>query len=125
MERRPYREKIYYPYDLKICPICGGAIKHPYTGQVTSEQLEEDANTCTWIECVDENNYTLGYQPICKNVHPYTLESENHQYVHYDMIELVNSLQASLEEKVEKLNSYIKLANPDLEEGIHYEILIA
>ena len=57
----------YLPYDTKICPFCGGRIKHPYTGVVTDEQLEEDMETCQLIEVVDENNFTLGYNAICKN----------------------------------------------------------
>lgn len=56
----------YLPYNTTICPICGGKIKHPYTGQVTDEQLQEDINTCQLIEVIDENNNTLGYQALCK-----------------------------------------------------------
>lgn len=116
-DRKPYRESnIYYPYGLNICPVCGGAIKHPYTGDVSMDQIEEDLNTCQWIECIDENNYTLGYQPICSRIHPYTLSSENHAYVHYDLIELVNTFKGSLEERVQKLDSYIKYLNPDIQE---------
>lgn len=47
------------------CPICGGRIKHPYTGNVTSEQLEEDMSTCLWMEVTDESRSCLGYRPIC------------------------------------------------------------
>lgn len=123
MDRKPYREEnIYYPYDLEICPICGGAIKHPYTGNVTSEQMEEDSNTCIWIECVDENDMSLGYHPICNNIHPYTLKSENHKYVHYDMIELVNSFPISIEERIKKIRSYIEYANPTLAKD-QYDVL--
>lgn len=56
----------YLPYDTTICPICGGKIKHPYTGQVTDEQLQEDIDTCQLIEVIDENDNTLGYHAICK-----------------------------------------------------------
>lgn len=56
----------YLSYDTQICPICGGKIKHPYTGMITDEQLEEDLKTCQLIEVIDENNVTLGYRPLCK-----------------------------------------------------------
>ena len=58
----------YYDGCGKICPICGGKIKHEYTGNVTSEQMEEDFNSCLWMECIDEGGGTIGYQPICKNI---------------------------------------------------------
>lgn len=48
------------------CPVCGGRIKHEYTGNVTSEQLDEDMNTCLWMEVTDEGRGCLGYTPICK-----------------------------------------------------------
>lgn len=48
-----------------ICPICGRKIKHPYTGYVTSEQLDEDFNTCQWMEVTDESRGCLGFRPIC------------------------------------------------------------
>ena len=51
----------------EVCPICGGRIKHPYTGHVTTEQIVEDSRCCTWIEVVDEGGGTIGYRPICKN----------------------------------------------------------
>lgn len=57
----------YLPYDTTVCPICGGKIKHPCTGEVTLEQLEEDMKTCQLIEVVDENNTLLGYHAICKH----------------------------------------------------------
>ena len=57
---------IYYQYNVTTCPVCGGRIKHPYTGMVTSEQLDEDFETCLWMEVVDEGRGTLGYTPICK-----------------------------------------------------------
>ena len=56
----------YLPYETKVCPICGGRIKHPYTGLVTTEQMEEDANTCQLIEIVDEYDNTLGYSAVCR-----------------------------------------------------------
>ena len=49
-----------------ICPICGGKIKHPYTGLVTSEQIDEDIKSCIWMEVCDEADGCLGYTPICK-----------------------------------------------------------
>lgn len=58
---------MYYSGKGNICPICGGRIKHPYTGLVTSEQLEEDYKTCQWMEVCDEGRGTIGYIPICKN----------------------------------------------------------
>lgn len=57
----------YLPYDTKICPRCGGKIKHPYTGEITSEQIDEDMNTCLLIEVIDEYDNTLGYEAICKH----------------------------------------------------------
>ena len=48
------------------CPICGGRIKHQYTGHVTSEQLDEDLNTCLWMEVTDETRSCLGFRPICR-----------------------------------------------------------
>lgn len=49
-----------------VCPICGGRIKHPYTGHVSSEQIDEDINSCLWMEVIDEGRSTLGYTPICR-----------------------------------------------------------
>lgn len=57
----------YLPYDTKICPVCGGKIKHPYTGEITDEQIEEDMKTCQLVEVIDENDFTLGYHAICRN----------------------------------------------------------
>ena len=77
--RTPYQDNdTYYDYNGVICPVCGGRIKHPYTGEVTSEQIDEDINTCLWMEVINEYDVTLGWTPICKNIHPYTLEEENH-----------------------------------------------
>lgn len=58
---------MYYSGKDNICPICGGKIKHPYTGSVSIEQIEEDILTCIWMEVVDEGDSCLGYTPICKN----------------------------------------------------------
>jgi len=66
----------YIPYNTKVCPVCGGRIKHPYTGRVTSKQLEEDENTCQLIECVDEGGGCLGYHAICRKER-YQEEQEN------------------------------------------------
>ena len=41
--------EVYYTGNGDICPVCGGRIKHPYTGEVTSEQIEEDMNFCQWM----------------------------------------------------------------------------
>ena len=59
-------ENGYYDGYGKKCPICGGKIKHPYTGSVTSEQIEEDFNSCIWVECIDEGRSTIGYHPHCR-----------------------------------------------------------
>ena len=48
------------------CPICGGKIKHQYTGIVTMEQLDEDLHTCLWMEVTDESRSCLGFRPICR-----------------------------------------------------------
>lgn len=58
---------LYHDYNEATCPICGGKIKHPYTGSVSIEQLEEDSNCCLWGEVIDEGGITVGYHPICKN----------------------------------------------------------
>lgn len=57
----------YLSYDTSVCPICGGPIKHPYTGTVTTEQLDEDTESCLLIEVIDEHDNTLGYQALCKH----------------------------------------------------------
>jgi len=59
-------ENGYYDGFGKVCPICGGRIKHPYTGAVTTEQIEEDSNCCIWVECIDEGRSTIGYHPCCR-----------------------------------------------------------
>ena len=85
--------EIYYTGNGEICPVCGGKIKHPYTGEVTSEQIEEDMNCCQWMEVCDEGDGCLGYTPICRNVHPYTKEEEeNHKFIHYDLLIMFVSL---------------------------------
>lgn len=60
---------LYYDYNETVCPVCGRRIKHPYTGEVTSEQIDEDINCCLWGEVIDESNSTVGYRPICRNVY--------------------------------------------------------
>lgn len=97
----------YYDGYGTICPICGGKIIHLYTGLVTSEQLDEESKCCTWGEVIDEGDSTIGYVPQCKKIHPYTLDSENHEYIHYDLVELANSWDMPFSEKVEKLFYYI------------------
>ena len=62
---------LYHDYNETTCPICGGRIKHPYTGFVTSEQLEEDNNCCLWMEVVDEGRSTIGYRPVCRGAHKF------------------------------------------------------
>lgn len=59
---------LYHDYYQTTCPVCGGKIKHPYTGSITSEQLEEDSNTCLWMEVVDEGRGTIGYRPLCRYI---------------------------------------------------------
>lgn len=98
---------VYYDGMSKICPVCGGKIIHPYTGHVTSEQLDEEMNCCIWGEVIDEGDSTIGYIPYCKNIHPYTLTSEEHKYVHYDLVEMVNCWDMPLSEKIEKVTDYL------------------
>ena len=113
--RTPYQDTdTYYDYNGVICPMCGGRIKHPYTGEVTSEQIDEDINTCLWMEVIDEDDITLGWTPICKNIHPYTLEEEEHVYVHYDMLELINNEDSSVSEKIDEVTTYILKFYPDV-----------
>lgn len=57
----------YLQYNTTVCPVCGGKIKHPYTGNVTSEQIGEDLTTCQLIEVCDESGGSLGYHAICRN----------------------------------------------------------
>lgn len=114
--RTPYQDdNLYYDYDGVICPMCGGRIKHPYTGEVTSEQIDEDINTCLWMEVIDEDDITLGWTPICKNIHPYTLEKENHNYIHYDMLEIMNCQDdMTLAEKIEHITKCITTLYPEI-----------
>ena len=63
-----YFGETYYDGQGNICPLCGGKIKHPYTGYVTTEEIEEDFESCLWMEHVDEGRSTIGYIPICKNI---------------------------------------------------------
>ena len=100
--------EIYYTGNGDICPVCGGKIKHPYTGEVTSEQIEEDMNCCQWMEVCDEGDGCLGYTPICRNVHPYTKEEEDHKFIHYDLLELLNSSKTlSLENKLDIISRLV------------------
>lgn len=102
--------EVYYTGNGDICPVCGGKIKHPYTGEVTSEQLEEDTNCCLWMEVCDEGDGCLGYTPICRNVHPYTKEEENHKFIHYDLLELLNSSKTlSIENKLDIISKLVSV----------------
>ena len=56
---------VLLPADTKICPVCGGPIKHPYTGNVTTKQIEEDEATCQLIEVCDGFGCTLGWHALC------------------------------------------------------------
>jgi hypothetical protein len=115
-EKTPhYDHDVYYDGRGTTCPVCGGKIIHPYTGLVTSEQLDEESKCCTWGEVIDEGDSTIGFIPQCKRIHPYTLESEDHKYIHYDLIELANSWDMPLNEKVEKLTTYITSLFKDVE----------
>ena len=102
--------KVYYTGNGDICPVCGGRIKHPYTGEVTSEQIEEDMNCCQWMEVCDEGDGCLGYTPICRNVHPYTKEEENHKFIHYDLLEILNSSKTlSIENKLDIISKLVSV----------------
>ena len=96
--------KVYYTGNGDICPVCGGKIKHPCTGEVTSEQLEEDMNCCQWMEVYDEYDGFLGYIPICRN------EEENHKFIHYDLLELLNSSKTlSIKNKLDIISKLISV----------------
>lgn len=102
--------EVYYTGNGEICPVCGGKIKHPYIGEVTSEQLEEDMNCCQWMEVCDEGDGCLGYTPICRNVHPYTKEEENHKFIHYDLLEILNSSKTlSIENKLDIISKLVSV----------------
>ena len=102
--------EVYYTGNGDICPVCGGRIKHPYTGEVTSAQLEEDMNCCQWMEVCDEDGGCLGYTPICRNVHPYTKEEENHKFIHYDLLEILNSSKTlSIENKLDIISKLVSV----------------
>lgn len=102
--------EVYYTGNGDICPVCGFIIKHPYTGEVTSEQIEEDMNCCQWMEVCDESDGCLGYTPICRNVHPYTKEEENHKFIHYDLLELLNSSKTlSIENKLDIISRLVSV----------------
>ena len=101
--------EVYYTGNGDICPVCGGKIKHPYTGVVTSEQSEEDMNCCLWMEVCDEGDGCLGYTPICRNVHPYTKE-ENYKFIHYDLLEILNSSKTlSIENKLDIISKLVSV----------------
>ena len=102
--------EVYYTGNGDICPVCGGRIKHPCTGEVTSEQIEEDMNCCQWMEVCDEGDGCLGYTPICRNVHPYTKEEENHKFIHYDLLELLNSSKTlSIKNKLDIISKLVSV----------------
>ena len=102
--------EVYYTGNGDTRPMCGGKIKHPYTGEVTSEQLEEDMNCCQWMEVCDEGDGCLGYTPICRNVHPYTKEEENHKFIHYDLLEILNSSKTlSIENKLDIISKLVSV----------------
>ena len=98
---------VYYSGRSSVCPVCGGKIKHPYTGSVSSEQIEEDMNSCIWMEVCDEGDGCLGYTPCCKNIHPYTVKEEDHKFIHYDLIEMLNSSKQPLKEKIDLINKLV------------------
>ena len=88
----------------------GVKLNTPYTGEVTSEQIEEDMNCCQWMEVCDEGDGCLGYTPICRNVHPYTKEEENHKFIHYDLLELLNSSKTlSIENKLDIISKLVSV----------------
>ena len=60
---------MYYDGMSKVCPVCGGKIIHQYTGCVTDEQMEEEFNSCIWIEVIDESRSTIGYTPCCRGTY--------------------------------------------------------
>ena len=62
---------LYHDYNEVVCPICGGKIKHPYTGSVSIEQLEEDSNCCLWGEVIDEGGSTVG---VSNSLRPHGLQ---------------------------------------------------
>ena len=102
--------EVYYTGNGDICPVCGFIIKHPYTGEVTSEQIEEDMNCCQWMEVCDEGDGCLGYTPICRNVHPYTKEEKNHKFIHYDLLEILNSSKTlSIENKLDIISKLVSV----------------
>lgn len=102
--------EVYYTGNGDICPVCGFIIKHPYTGEVTSEQIEEDMNCCQWMEVCDEGDGCLGYTPNCRNAHPYTKEEENHKFIHYDLLEILNSSKTlSIENKLDIISKLVSV----------------
>lgn len=59
-------KKCFVDYYTRVCPYCGGPCKHPYTGLVTEEQLEEDFNSCIIQEIINEAGSTVAYTVQCK-----------------------------------------------------------
>ena len=60
------------------------------------------------MEVCDEGDGCLGYTPICRNVHPYTKEEENHKFIHYDLLELLNSSKTlSIENKLDIISRLV------------------
>ena len=101
---------VYYTGKGDICPVCGAIIKLPHTGEVTSEQIEKDMNCCQWMEVCDEGDGCLGYTPNCHNAHPYTKEEENHKFIHYDLLELLNSSKTlSIENKLDIISKLVSV----------------
>lgn len=52
-------------YETKICPNCGNVAKHPHTGLVSSEMLNEDSRACLILEEIDDSEGTTGYCIVC------------------------------------------------------------
>ena len=101
---------VYYTGKGDICPVCGAIIKLPHTGEVTSEQIEEDMNCCQWMEVCDEGDGCLGYTPNCRNAHPYTKEEENHKFIHYDLLEILNSSKTlSIKNKLDIISRLVSV----------------
>lgn len=102
--------EVYYTGNGDICPVCGFIIKHPHTGEVTSEQIEKDMNCCQWMEVCDEGDGCLGDIPNCRNAHPYTKGKENHKFIHYDLLEILNSSKTlSIENKLDIISKLVSV----------------
>ena len=102
--------EVYYTGNGDVCPVCGFIIKHPHTGEVTSEQIEKDMNCCQWMEVCDEGDGCLGDRPNCRNAHPYTKGKENHKFIHYDLLEILNSSKTlSIENKLDIISKLVSV----------------